>query len=137
MSQTAARQNRNARRAPVLLTATIHVSGSPTSVRLRNLSSQGALIEGDTLPEPGSVTRFLRNELDLKSTVVWVQGSFAGLVFDHPLEEKKVLRPIAAPAERVTKVVKRPGLACRPLTQRERDLMERWMTSSPIVELGE
>src|SRR5207248_9015771 len=47
MDQSGNMQNRNSRRAPVLLAASIDVRGAPAAVKLRNLSKQGALIEGD------------------------------------------------------------------------------------------
>ena len=120
-----------------MLTANVDVCGTPTAVRLRNLSPEGALIEGDCLPLVGSKTLFSRNDVRVMSEVVWVEGRYAGLAFDQPLEQDKILRSIPVPRERVMPVVKRPGLACRPLTDYERAMLEQWMTASPMGELGE
>jgi len=70
MDQSGTMQNRRARRAPVLLTASLDVYGVPTSVKLRNLSAEGALVEGASLPEPGATTYFTRNELHVRCKVV-------------------------------------------------------------------
>ena len=137
MDQSGVPQNRGSRRAPVLLTANVDVCGTPTPVRLRNLSPEGALIEGDSLPPVGSKTLFSRKDVRVKSEVIWVEGRYAGLAFDQPLAQDKVLRSIPAPRERVMPVTKRPGLACRPLTDYERRMLDQWMTSSPMGELGD
>jgi len=131
-------KNRRSRRSPVLLTATVEVAGEAVSVKLRNLSEEGALIEGDSLPVEGSDTFFERNDLRLKSRVVWVHGKYAGVAFDEALKAEQVLRNVSAPkrAAQLTDF-RRPGLACRPLSDYERRMLERWMTASPMGSLGE
>ena len=131
-------KNRRSRRSPVLLAATVEVAGKPVAVKLRNLSEEGALIEGEQLPVEGSSTFFERNELRLKSRIIWVQGRYAGVAFEQPLKPEDVLRNIPTP-KRSTQLsdFRRPGLACRPLTEYERRMLERWMTASPVGALGE
>lgn len=131
-------KNRRSRRAPVLLAATVEVSGARVPVKLRNLSEEGALIEGEQLPLEGATTFFERNDLRLRSRVVWVHGRYAGVAFDSPLKPEQVLRNVPSP-RRPTQVgdFKRPGLACRPLNDYERKMLERWMTSSPTGKLGD
>ena len=131
-------KNRRSRRSPVLLAATIDVGGKPVGVKLRNLSEEGALIEGERLPLEGSSTYFKRNDLRLKGRVVWVQGRFAGVAFDQPLKAEDVLRNIPSPKRpQQLNDFRRPGLACRPLSDYERRMLERWMTASPVGSLGE
>lgn len=130
-------QNRRSRRAPVLLAATIEVAGVPVSVKLRNLSEEGALIEGDRLPLEGTTTFFKRKELRLKSRIIWVHGRFAGVAFARPLKPEEVLRHVPKPRPKAQLEFRRPGLACRPLTDHERRMLERWMTSSPVGTLGD
>lgn len=131
-------KNRRSRRSPVLLAATVDVAGKPVSVKLRNLSEEGALIEGERLPLEGSSTFFERNDLRLRSRVVWVHGCYAGVAFDYPLKPEQVLRNVPAP-KRKEQIgdFRRPGLACRPLSDYERRMLERWMTASPMGNLGE
>jgi hypothetical protein len=138
MDESSMMKNRRSRRSPVLLAATVEVGGAPLSVKLRNLSEQGALIEGESLPAEGSVTYFERNELRLKSRVVWVHGRYAGVAFDQPLKPEQVLRNVPTPKRTAQSVdFRRPGLACRPLSDYERKMLERWMTASPMGSLGE
>src|SRR5258708_37407993 len=97
MDESSVTQNRRSRRSPVLLAATIEIAGLPVVVKLRNLSKDGALIEGDRLPPEGSATYFQRNELRLKSRVVSVQDKYAGDVFHTPLKPEEVLRQTPRP----------------------------------------
>ena len=137
MDESSMSQNRRSRRSPVLLAATVEVAGVPRDVKLRNLSSEGALIEGERLPLEGSTTMFHRNELRLKSRVVWVEGRYAGLAFARPLQKEEVLRNVPSPRVKPQIEFRRPGLACRPLTSEERQMVERWMTTSPVGPLGD
>lgn len=130
-------KNRRSRRSPVLLAATIEVAGGPIPVKLRNLSEEGALIEGERLPLEGTITIFERKELRLRSRVVWVHGQFAGVAFDEPLKTEQVLRNVPAPRPKAQTDFRRPGLACRPLSDHERKMVERWMSASPTGSLGD
>ncbi|HEX3423562.1 MAG TPA: PilZ domain-containing protein [Sphingomicrobium sp.] len=137
MDESSMMKSRRSRRAPVLLAATLEVDGRPVSVRLRNLSEEGALIEGDNLPLEGTNAFFERNELRLQSRIVWVHGRYAGVAFDHPLKPEQVLRNIPKPKPPAQADFRRPGLACRPLSDYERRMLERWMTGSPLGSVGE
>lgn len=131
-------KNRRSRRSPVLLAATVEIAGQPVAVKLRNLSEEGALIEGEQLPLEGSDTYFERNELKLKSRIVWVHGRYAGVAFDQALKPEQVLRNVPTPKRRTQATdFRRPGLACRPLSDYERRMLERWMTASPVAKPGE
>src|SRR4051794_193444 len=127
MDQSENMQNRNSRRAPVLLAASVDVRGAPAAVKLRNLSAQGALIEGDQLPAEGATTFFTRKELRLKCQVMWVAGRYAGIRFNRELNPDEVLRYIPPPRETFRPEFKRPGLACKPLTASERKMIEAWI----------
>lgn len=129
--------NRRSRRSPVLLAATVEVAGAPVPVKLRNLSEEGALIEGDRLPLEGANTNFERNDLRLKGRVVWVHGRFAGIAFARALNPEDVLRNVPKPKPKAQQDFRRPGLACRPLTAYERRMLESWMMSSPVGTVGE
>ncbi|HEX4761221.1 MAG TPA: PilZ domain-containing protein [Sphingomicrobium sp.] len=137
MDQSNIPQNRRTRRSPVLLSASVEVAGVPEQVKLRNLSEEGALIEGERLPLEGAMTYFQRNDLRLKGRVVWVEGRFAGVAFNRPLKPEEVLRNVPKPKQRANADFRRPGLACRPLTDDERKMVERWMVASPMGSLGE
>jgi PilZ domain len=139
MDESSMIANRRSRRSPVLLAASIEVDGASIAVKLRNLSEEGALIEADDLPKEGSSACFVRNDLRIKGRVVWVHGRYAGIAFDRPLNPDQVLRNIGKPRPKpaVEQDFRRPGLACRPLTDYERTMLERWMTASPVGKLGD
>jgi hypothetical protein len=108
-------------------------------VKLRNLSEQGALIEGDRLPREGSETIFERKDTRLKGRVVWVERKYAGVAFDVPLNREEVLRHVPTPRRKaeIPGEFRRPGFACRPLTQYERQNLERWLATAPLGAIGE
>jgi hypothetical protein len=137
MDESSMTQNRKSRRSPVYLAAAVEIAGVPQPVKLRNLSEEGALIEGERLPLEGTTTFFERNELRLKSRVVWVQGRYAGIAFARTLRQEEVLRHVPQPRQVAQGDFRRPGLACRPLTQHERKMIEKWMVASPLGALGD
>ena len=126
MDESIMNQNRRSRRSNVLLAASIEASGASLAVKLRNLSAEGALIEGDDLPVEGSEVLFRRNDLSVKSCVAWVHGKHAGVAFRRSIAQEDVLRNIPKPKLRAPVDYKRPGLAVRPLSPEEQRLVESW-----------
>lgn len=116
----------------MLLSAKIDVGNADVAVILRNLSSEGALIEGPELPPEGSVTVFRRNELCVNGRIVWVQGRFAGVAFDRRLDRDELLREVPAPRQRFERQYRRPGLACSPLSDADRKMVQMWMTPDAL-----
>ena len=57
MDESGTTQNRRSRRSQLLMTATLEISGRAVKVKLRNLSADGARIEGDHLPIEGASSR--------------------------------------------------------------------------------
>ena len=128
MDQSSVTQNRRSGRSPVLLSAKIDVLGAESAVLLRNLSSEGALIEGSELPPEGASTTFRRNDLTIRGTIVWVEGRFAGLAFDRQLDREELLRHVPKPRQRMEQQFRRPGLACKPLSEADRKMVQMWAT---------
>jgi hypothetical protein len=137
MDQSSFIQNRRSARSPVLLSATVDVAGADVSVILRNLSSEGALIEGTQLPHEGATTVFTRKELRVKGRVAWVHGHLAGVAFDRELEPAELLRQVPRPRQRFEPQFRRPGLACEPLTASDRKMLESWATAAPVRRPGD
>ena len=129
-------QNRQSRRSQVLLSATIGCGGSEQSVKLRNLSEQGALIEGAKLPIEGTQVVFKRKELEASGRVVWVNGKLAGIAFGEKLETEQVLRHIPSPRNIAQPKSWRPGLRSN-LSEEQRHLAESWIWNPPHARLGE
>lgn len=138
MDESGPTQNRRSRRSNVLLKATLEVPGDSLPVVLRNLSQEGALVQGESLPEAGTRVLFHRQGLSVPSRIAWSHCGHAGLEFEFPLFPGEMLRHIPSSAARgpSVPVKRRPGLAAQPLTQAERLLIERWATEG-ANRLGE
>ena len=133
MDESSPSQNRRTRRSNVLLSASIELSGASLPVKLRNLSSEGALIDGDKLPVEASEVVFRKAELRVLGRIAWVEGTRAGLAFSEPLHSELVLRHVPTPRPRVTSDFRRPGLSSQPLTLEEMRVGECWLTHSPYI----
>jgi hypothetical protein len=137
VDQSEVTQNRRSRRSPVFLKASIEVDGSPVPVTLRNLSEEGALVEGVHLPDVGAATTFERNEFRINGRVVWLAGRLGGIKFDQPMHRDELLRQVPQPKQRFEPVFRRPGLACRPLSESDRKMLETWVAMAPVYRPGD
>lgn len=62
---------------------------APVSVRVRNLSAGGMMVEGDVQLKRGTrVAAELRNVGPVAGTVVWVLGRRLGVAFDNLIDPK-------------------------------------------------
>ena len=131
-------QNRRFRRSNVLLSATLELPGVSLPVVLRNLSQEGALIQGQDLPEEGARVLFHRQGLSVPSCVVWSHSDYAGIEFDYPLFPREMLRHVPTPASKPPPLPskRRPGFGAKPLSPTERMIIERWATEG-ASKLGE
>jgi len=128
MDQSSVAQNRRSSRSPVLLSAKVEVDGALVPVILRNLSADGALVEGKNLPAEGASTVFERNDLRIKGRIAWVAGRFAGIAFERHLNREEVLRHVPRPRQKFEPQFRRPGLSCEPLSESDRKMIEMWAT---------
>lgn len=71
-------------RKALFVLATLNARGTAEPVKLRNISAQGALIEGNVLPPAGTAFELIRGPLRIVGEVVWREGGKAGLRFDDP-----------------------------------------------------
>lgn len=132
MDESSQVQNRRQRRANVLLTAVVELSGQVSDVKLRNLSADGALVEGNRLPAEGAEITFRRAELSVSGKVVWVSGNRAGIQFHETLSPEALLRHVPTPKPRVLPSFRRPGLVSRPLSSTEqKEFEQRWVFATP------
>jgi hypothetical protein len=65
-----------------LLSASIVAGDISGTVRIRNLSETGAMLEGASLPKAGRPLTLRRQELEMGAVVVWLNGSRCGVRFD-------------------------------------------------------
>lgn len=110
MDQSSASQNRKTRRSNVLMSASLELSGVSLAVKLRNLSGDGALVEGDKLPVEGASIMFRKGDLGVPGQIAWVNGRQAGVAFAQKLNPEQLLRHVPAPRPRVAPSFRRPGL---------------------------
>lgn len=72
-------------RARLFLSATIHFDRGSAAIRLRDLSTTGARIEGSRLPEVGATMQITRGSLQENGTVIWRNPKGCGVRFDKPV----------------------------------------------------
>lgn len=130
MNQSSNSQNRKNRRSNVLMSASLELSGTSVPVKLRNLSAEGALVEGEKLPVEGASVLFRKGDLSMPGRVAWVNGCQAGVNFAQKLNPDQLLRHIPTPRPRVTPEYKRTGLRGT-LTAEERRYGETWVWRFP------
>ncbi len=130
MDQSNAPQNRKTRRSNVLMTATLELSGTSLPVKLRNLSAEGALVEGEKLPVEGAAILFRKGDLSVQGHVAWAGTRHAGISFVRKLNPDQLLRHIPAPRPRVEPDFRRPALKTS-LTEEERRFGESWLWRLP------
>jgi hypothetical protein len=139
MDESTVNHNRRSRRSPVLLAATVEVGGTVHNVKLRNLSAEGALVEGaENLPEYAAIT-FCRKDLRVRARIAWVQGKYAGIAFDKPLEPTEVLRHIPRRESKSlpAKLFARPAVSRHNLSEGDRQWIQDWMTANAVDRPGE
>ena len=136
MSEDVSVQNRRSDRSNVMLKATLELGDASLPVVLRNLSQEGALVAGETLPKPGTRALFHREGLSVPSRVAWAHCGHAGLEFEHTLFPRELLRHVPVPERKPPQIARRPGFKPQPLSSAERQMIERWATESPH-KLGE
>ena len=124
-------ERREAPRATVMFTATVHSETSLKPVKVRNLSSKGALVEGEARPEKGATILFRRNGLLVRGEIVWAEGRRAGIRFHDPLSISSSLRRVSRPKPSSEPRSRRPGLKCRPLKECDKRVLERWVNFGP------
>lgn len=94
-------ESRGERRHPLVWSGLLHHDYQSTPVRVRNISTTGAMIECPAMLTVGSEPLFeLGPELSLSTKVAWVLGDQAGLRFDRPFDLRDLAnaRPQVAPA---------------------------------------
>lgn len=137
MNNTDITQNPRARRSHVLMAASIEANGVLVAVKLRNLSTEGALVEGSGLPAIDTVVLFRKKELKLAGRVAWVSGGRAGIAFDAKLDPEAVLRHVPETKPRAKLDFRRPPLKAAELSPGERRIGQDWIWGDPIQNLSE
>lgn len=132
MDESAATQNRRTLRSHFLMAASIEAHGVTVAVKLRNLSPEGALVEGDKLPAAGSMVIFRKKELDLPGHIAWVTAGRAGIAFAARLDPAAVLRhvPRSKPVPKLD--FRRPRIKASEMSPGERQIAQDWIWGDPL-----
>lgn len=77
--------NRSEGRSNVFLTAALQTGAGSIPVRIRNLSSVGALVDGGAFPPVGAKVKLLRGQLRADGAIVWQEKINCGIRFDEPI----------------------------------------------------
>lgn len=125
-------QNRKSRRSNVLMSASLELSGASLPVKLRNLSADGALVEGDKLPVEGAEILFRKGDLAVAGRVAWSKTRHAGISFASKLQPEQVMRHIPTPRPHVKPDFRRPALKSTSLSEQERQFGEHWLWNSRL-----
>ncbi len=68
-------------RSSVFLTAVVYAGGGQMPVRIRNLSTHGAFLEGNDLPAEGTIVQIKRGSLSAAGSIAWSRDQHCGLRF--------------------------------------------------------
>jgi len=90
-------EQRRSPRYRVLLIARLVTTCSERIVKLRDLSTSGAMIEGPRIPAVGTDILLQRGSLEVFGTIVWAKDMQAGIEFDEPLTETMLWMQVNAP----------------------------------------
>ena len=82
---------RTLKRSRVFLSAELDPGTGPVPARIRDISSNGALVESDLLPEAGDVLQLTCGKVSLPARVAWGEAGCFGLEFDTPLLMSRVV----------------------------------------------
>jgi hypothetical protein len=110
--QDDSQHQRQAKRSLVLLAGKVRIEGVVHDVRLRNLSQNGALLEGEAAFPVGTLLRFERGDTAVDARVAWAAKNRFGIEFLTPIQESEVLIHIGKPSRQLpepTPVVYRRG----------------------------
>jgi hypothetical protein len=124
---------RRTKRSLVLLAARISTPNRTFDVRLRNLSQNGALLEGSHTLAVGTEVTFERGTTRVRARIAWSSPDRFGITFFVPIAESEVLVHVGQrkrePVTDRAPAFKRSGLHGVNLSPRERRIAEEWTRS--------
>lgn len=128
-------------RSNVFLTATLVAGGMPRAVRVRNISAQGALIDGVSLPAQGIQVTLRRGDLSSEGEVAWQEGAQCGLRFRTEVTVADWVRRIGHPGQqrvdRIVSDIRRQSPAPHPAVSRDTGSESLDMIAKSLTVLSE
>ncbi len=95
-NEEASPTRRGSPRSRVLLSATIKNAFGEHPVKIRDISSTGAMIQAPVVPPVGSRLLLIRGEILVAATVVWTGSGKYGLHFHGVIDEAAMLVAVAS-----------------------------------------
>lgn len=92
--------HRSQDRSNVFLSAALVAGSTPVPVRVRNLSSRGALLDGGSLPPAGSTVRLVRGALTAEARIAWQADGQAGIRFAREIDVIAWTKRVGHPGQR-------------------------------------
>jgi PilZ domain len=99
MSTEPIAKKRQAARDSLFLSAEVTVAGArkPVTVRVRNLSAGGMMVDGNAIFHEGAiVSADLRGIGAVSGRIAWVMEERAGVAFDEEIDPKEARAPVTA-----------------------------------------
>ncbi len=114
-------KKRQVARDSLFLSTEVTVQGAlkPVTVRVRNLSPGGMMIDGNAIFHEGAVVSAeLRGIGSVSGKIAWILEERAGVSFDEEIDPKEARAPVSAPKPKVLFTPqpdrsRRPGLKLR------------------------
>lgn len=98
---------RGAARASLYLAAALYCDGTSSPVKIRNISTTGALIEGAAIPPAGSLVQLVRGGLIVHGLVAWCTEGRGGLKFSGSVDVQQWrASPSNSEQQRVDEIVR-------------------------------
>jgi hypothetical protein len=86
-------------RSNVFLAASMIVGTTSLPVRVRNLSTRGAFVDGASLPVAGSSVRLVRGALSIDGAIAWAAHGHAGLRFIGAIDVAEWVKRVGHPGQ--------------------------------------
>lgn len=97
---------RSESRSNIFVAATLSSAEITGPVRIRNMSRQGALVEGSVLPSAGSRVRVSRGSLRASGIIAWRNANRAGIQFESVVAVSEWLpRGPGTPQQKIDEIV--------------------------------
>lgn len=131
---------RQEQRTSIFVMATLYADSGSWPVKVRDLSSGGALVEGAVLPLPGSQVRLGRGALNVIGEIMWCRGGRAGLQFEASLSVDDWLpgQRVNAHQQRVDEMVQqvKSSATKKPMSvDLQRTFQSRGVSSAELTQL--
>ena len=126
-------------RSNLFLAAVLHTRTEQATVKVRNMSPRGAMVESPVLPPPGTLIHLIRGALCSEATVIWRSDKQCGVHFSDEVSVKLWMAPPAnLEQQRIDAVISQVKAERRPSPPSEspwqRELAREALSKEQVVE---